>query len=133
MEDRQLPSELLQLERDLANRSLSAASAGLRHKILDDVRRRLRAERSRNRWQFAAAVAAAALLWANLSMSATQATDFGLRPTGRSESVETFAWQSRQLAPESSAEEARPQAVLLRVGANLPFMPRWVGSRVRTN
>jgi hypothetical protein len=133
MEDWQLPSELQRLERDLANRSLSAASIGLRQRVLDDARSRLRAERSRDRWQSAATVAAAALLWLNLSMSATQATDFDLRPKWPAESTGAIAEQVRQLAPEISPEEAWRQAILLRARANVPFMPDWVGSRVKVN
>lgn len=133
MEDWQLPSELQQLERDLAKRSLLAATAGLRQRVLDDVRSRLRAERLRDRWQFAAAVAAAALLWMNLSMSATQATDFDLRPQWPVESSAAIAQQIRQLVPECSPEEVRRQAILLRAGANMPLMPDRVGSHVKTN
>jgi hypothetical protein len=123
MDDYQLPSDLQQLERDLADRWLPAASAGLRQRVLDDLPTRLRAERSRSRWQFAAAVAATVLVWMNLSMSATQATDFGLRPNEPTESIETTARQIEQLVPEFSPVEARRQAMLLRAGSNLICLP----------
>jgi hypothetical protein len=95
----------------------------LRHRVLDDVRSRLRHEQSQSRWQFAAAVAAAAMLWMNLSLSATQATDFGLRPSRPSESIETIARQIEQLAPDLSPREARRQAILLQAGSNLVCYP----------
>ena len=120
MELWELSSELQQLERDLAQRPLPGASAHLRQRILDDLCSRRRTELARDRWQFAAAVAAAALLWMSLSMSATQATDFGLRPAGPSDSIEPTARQIRQLVPEFPVEEARRQAVLLRAAHHVP-------------
>jgi hypothetical protein len=120
MEPWELSPELQQLERDLAHRPLPGAPAVLRQRILDDLGSRRRTERARDRWQFAAAVAAAALLWLNLSMSATQATDFGFRPAGPSDSIEPTARQIGRLVPEFSADEARRQAVLLRAGNQLP-------------
>jgi hypothetical protein len=123
MGDMQLPSDLEQLERDLAERWLPAASSNLRERVLTDLRTRLRAERSRSRWQFALAVAATVLLWMNLSMSATQATDFGFHPGEPAESVETIAKQIEQLVPELSPEDARREAILLRAGASLICLP----------
>lgn len=123
MDNGQLPSDLQQLEVDLGNRSLPKPSDNLRQRVLDDLRTRLRSERSRSRWQFAAALAATVLLWMNLSMSATQATDFGLRRREPTESVETMAKQIAQLAPELSPEDARREAILLRAGVNLICLP----------
>ena len=57
----------------------------------------LRAERTRDRWQFAAGLAAAVLLWMNLSMSASQATDFGLHPSALDDVIE--AGKSGQQEP----------------------------------
>jgi hypothetical protein len=107
MEDPQFPSELQQIERDLANCFSSAASGDLRQRVLNDVRSRLRAERSWGARQFALAVAAVALLWINLSISATQATDFDFRPKRPAESVAAIAQQIRKLMPEFSPEDAR--------------------------
>jgi len=130
MDDWQLPSELQQLERDLANRSRQRASDDLRPRILGDLQTRLRAERLRARWQFALAVAVVVLVWLNLSMSATQATDFGLRLNGPSEPIETIAEQVHRLVPEFSPEEARRQAILLQAGSRLVCYPnRPIGSR----
>jgi len=123
MEDWQLPSELQQLERDLSNRLRGDASVCLRPRILDDLRTRLRAERSRARWQFALAVAVVVLVWMNLSISATQATDFGLRLTRPSEPIEAIVAQVHRLVPEFSPAEARRQAILLRAGSTVVCYP----------
>jgi len=132
MDDWQLAPELQQLERDLANRSRHRASDDLRPRILGDVRSRLRAERSRARWQFALAVAVVVLVWLNLSMSATQATDFGLRLNGPTEPIETIAAQVHQLVPEFSPEETRRQAILLQAGSRLVCYPNLgIGSRTQ--
>jgi hypothetical protein len=123
MHDSQLPPELQQLERDLADRSRQRASNDLRPRILGDLQVRLRAERTAARWQFALAVAVVVLVWMNLSMSATQATDFGLRPARPSESIEAVAERIRQLAPELPPTEARRQAVLFRAGSAVNCCP----------
>jgi hypothetical protein len=98
----------------------------LQQRVLGDVRSKLRAKRRQTNLQFAAAVAAAALLWMNLSMSATQATDFGFRRSltnESSESIETVAQQIRQLAPQFSPEEARREAILRRAGSDMLYLP----------
>lgn len=115
MEDCTLPSELQQLERDLFQRSLPDASEGLRQRVLDDMRIRLRNERRRSRWQFGIGVAAAALLWLNLSLSVTQATNFGLQWRENDPSIEVAAEEIQRLVPELSAQEARREAFLMRV------------------
>jgi hypothetical protein len=120
MEPWELSPELQRLERDMAHRPLPEAPARLRQRVLDDLGSRRRTELARDRWQFAAAVAAAALLWLNLSMSATQATDFGFRPAGPSDSIEPTARQIRQLVPEFPADESRREAVLWRAGNHVP-------------
>ena len=105
----------------------------LRPRILDDLRSRLRAERSRARWQFALAVAVVVLVWMNLSMSATQATDFGLRLTGPSEPIETIAEQIHQLVPEFSPEEARRQAILCGPARAWFVIPTWESAELERN
>jgi hypothetical protein len=75
---------------------------------------------SRVTWSFAAAVAAAALVWINLSLSATLATDFNGRAVTQGPPVEQVAQQIRQLLPELSDDEALRQAVMLRATSNMP-------------
>jgi len=126
MDDFQLSSDLQQLERELSSRTLPEPSACLRQRVFNDFRAQLCAERRRNNWRFAVAVAATALVWMNLSMSATQATDFGFRRSLQSESresIETIAQQIQQLLPELPPEEARRQAILMQVSSNIICLP----------
>jgi hypothetical protein len=123
MEEWQLSAELQALERALASRSLPGPSADLRQKVLGDVRRRAPLERGRARWRFAVTAAAGALVWLNLSLVATRATDCGLRPTGPGQSIETAGRQIEQLLPELSPQQSRRQAILLRTGSALVLCP----------
>jgi hypothetical protein len=120
----ELPSELRQLEQDLIARSRSRAFEDLRPRILGDLRSRLRIEHRSSRWQFALAVAVVVLVWLNLSISATQATDCGLRLDGPSGPIQTVADEIHRLVPDLSPEEARRQAVLLQAGSRLVCAPR---------
>jgi hypothetical protein len=88
------------------------------------VRLELRSQRKRARWSYAALAAGAVLLWINLSLSATRATDYRLLPKDPPAAVEALAAEIQQLAPEVSHREARRQAVLLRAGMNLARCPR---------
>ena len=124
MEDLQLPAELQQLERDLSNRSRATTSANLRQRVLDGVQTQLRVERSQSRWQFAVAIAVAAMLWVNLSISVTQATNYGLRLDGDGQSIETLAGEIQHLVPELLAREATQEAILLQAGARIIPFPR---------
>jgi hypothetical protein len=123
MQDWQLPSELEQIERGLADHSRRTTANHLRPRILADVRSRLRAERTSARWQFALAVAVVVLVWLNLSMSATQATDFGLRSNRPDQPIDAAAEQVRRLAPEFSPRDARRQAVLLQASSRVVCFP----------
>lgn len=77
-----LPTGLQQLEQSLAQGVGPGPPEALRDRVMSDVRTELRRERSRRNWAFAAVVAASVALWMNLSLSATQATDYGLRAGG---------------------------------------------------
>ncbi|MGA2031857.1 MAG: hypothetical protein ABSG68_06355 [Thermoguttaceae bacterium] len=153
MEAWQLSVELQELERALAGRPLPGPSAHLRQKVLgaagdwsifrptgeictnDEIRkhgpvpfpppceRLLPPDRGQARWRFAVAAAAAALVWLNLSLAATRATDCGLRRHGPGQSIETACRQIEQLLPEFSPEQSRRQAILLRAGSALVPCP----------
>ena len=129
METWQLPDELQELERVLAGRPLPGPSAGLREKVLGGVRRRMPPERWAARWRFAMTAAAGAIVWLNLSLAATRATDCGLRPAGPDQSIETACRQIEQLLPELSPQEARRQAILLCSGSTLVLCPDLSSSR----
>ncbi len=108
MEDEQLPRDLQELERMLASRALLEPSPELQRRVLADARLKLRAEQRRERWQFAVAVAVAVLIWMNLSMSATQATDFGFSRNevrASRDSLEQMIAHLDQVAAELSPEQ----------------------------
>lgn len=81
---------------------------------------------NRSNWRFAEALAIAALVWINLAMSASLATDYGFQRNAiaePNESVETIAERIQGLAPELSAQESQRQAVLLRASESLVCLP----------
>jgi hypothetical protein len=118
-----LPPELERLEQDLAARPRGQSSAQLKQRCLDSLRVELRREPARNRWAFAVAAAATVLVGLNLSLSASQATDCGLRLDGRQTSVVKTAEQIRQLLPDIPLQEAMRQAVLLRASTDVVPCP----------
>ena len=65
------------------------------------------------------AAAAGVLVWLNLSLAATRATDCGLRLHGPGQSIETACRQIEQLVPELPPQQSRRQAILLRAGSAL--------------
>jgi hypothetical protein len=124
-----LPEDLRKLEDLLTERSRrQKPSESLRDRVFDELRGALpvdevltlpvaadvsidtsAAERRRNAWQFAIAVAVVVLFWMNLSMSATQATDFGFRRavSSSSDSVESSEsnWgMMRQMQPMEAGD-----------------------------
>jgi hypothetical protein len=114
----QLPGDLQRLEHRLAGRPREEPLAALRGRVTAGVEAALRRQRSGGWWMLAAA-AAAVLIWLNLSLSATNATDGTLRPRGTREPVEQIARQIEQLLPDLPREEARRHAVLYRSGSEL--------------
>jgi hypothetical protein len=135
MDDWILPDELQRLETDLGRRRLPEASSDLPQRILGGLQHRRRVAESQARWQFGLAVAASVLVWMNLSLCATQATNFDLRPRAvvdSEESIETIARQIERLAPDLPPEEVRRQAILMRASANMTFMPSFIGLVPRT-
>lgn len=120
-----LPPELQQLERQLAARPRPEPSAELRRRIVGGVQAELlrNGNGSRNRWTFALTTALGIMLWINLSLSATRATDYGLQLGSEPPSVVALANQLHRLAPELSEHEAIRQAVLFSAGSKLAFCP----------
>ena len=112
-----LPPELVRLEQDLATRPRVQPSAQLKERCLAGLRAELRRQPSQSRWAFAVATAASVLVGLNLSLSATQATDCGLRIEARQGSAETTPEEIRRLLPDVAPQEAMRQAVLLAAGA----------------
>jgi hypothetical protein len=126
MESSELPDDLANLERRLAERPRLEPNADFRHRLLLAVRLELREGGTllvrRSSWQFAAAVAAAVVLWANFSMSV--ANDTNWRLAGDPQSVDTKAMSAelRKLFPDMSEEEISRQALVVQGGSRLPAM-----------
>jgi hypothetical protein len=114
--DSDLPPDLAELERRLADRRPPVPPADLRRRVLAAVRR-ASGEGEGGFLRFVASVAAAALLAVNLSMSVANNTDWHLR--GAPGPDEAGADSVRELVPELSEREARRQAVLLRARSQL--------------
>jgi hypothetical protein len=126
MESSELPEDLADLERRLAERPRVEPGAGFRHRLSVAVRQELQKAGAlpvrTSGWQFAAAVAAIVVLWANFSMSA--ANDTNWRLAGDPESVDTkaLAAELRKLFPDMSEEEISRQALVIQGGSRLPAM-----------
>ena len=129
MNEPELPHELERLERALARRPCPEPSTDLRGRVLRTVTAELdqaelgRAESPRTRaggWlSFAVAAAATVLIWMNLSMSAANATRYGMRVPAEPHALDETARQIRELLPGMSQQEARRYAVILQGGADL--------------
>jgi hypothetical protein len=123
MEHQQLPPELQQLQEELLAHPRPDPPANLRQRVMDGVCGELRPNGWRARWAFAASLAAAVLVWVNLSLTATRATDCGLRVGYLPEVVDETTQQIVRLLPQISPEEARREALLLQAGSLLPPYP----------
>ena len=125
-----LPPELEGLERLLAARERRQPPPEMKQRLLFGVRAELHRSQDSSRWAFAVAVAATVLVWLNLSLCATQATDCGLALRGPHQPVEDQAEQIRQLLPDLPPREAMRQAVLLRAATGVTPCPRLSGNYV---
>ncbi|MGA2619110.1 MAG: hypothetical protein ABSF26_15990 [Thermoguttaceae bacterium] len=128
-DDWRLPPELERLARDLAGRPRVEPPPGLKPRVMHGLRADLKRQPPGVGWAFPLAAAAAALVWLNLSLAATRATDYGLRPAQSGPPVAADSRQIEQLLIELSPEEARRQAILLRAGATLVPCPNLAGGR----
>lgn len=127
MTDEALPLDLERLEQELAARRRLFPSDALRERVLDRLRGESRPPQPQGGdWAFAASLAATVLLWLNLSMSATQATDFHLRIDGDKLPIDAVAPEIRQLVPGFSDREVRRKVILLQAGSHIiprPSLP----------
>src|SRR5262245_20256051 len=112
-----LPPDLAAFERELSGRDPQELPAGLRPRVLAAVGRELRPRPRLPAWQFAAATAAAALLWVNLSMSVANNLSWRLDRGGLDpRRLEETAGRIRALAPELPEREVYRQALLAQPG-----------------
>ena len=116
------------LERELAGRPRPEPTEALRRRVMDAVHGALGAgpspvRRAMSAWEFAATIAAAVVLWMNLSMSAVNRMDW--EADGRLRNgIETAVALVRDLAPELSEAEARRQVLLLKAAERMVRAPK---------
>ena len=131
-----LPPELSELERQLAARGGPAPDAHVKLRVLRAVQAELRSRESwrlrrKHAWHFAAGVAAAVLLWLNLSLFAANHTEWNFnRNDSRGETL-AMAREIRELLPELTEGEALRQAALLQTNARalpVPIVPGQVAA-----
>ena len=124
MTDQRLTPDLERLEQQLASRPREEPPPRLRGRIMGCVEIELRRTRSFFDGRMLVA-AAAALVWLNLSLSATNATQAPLGSSDPPELAEPLARQIEQLLPELPRVDARRLAVLYRAGSGLVPCPDW--------
>ena len=123
-----LPEDLAEVEALLDGRALAAPPAAHRERILAAVGAELaRARRPwwarADTWQFAAAIAAGAVLWLNLAMSAANGMRIGAAPRADGAAIAASARSIRRVLPDLPPEETLRQAVLARADVRLSAMP----------
>ncbi len=111
-----LPPDLAALEQELQSRRTAEPDPGLRRKVLASVRKKLHREPVPF-GQFAAALAAAALLWINLSISVVNDTCWPAAPPVDPDRVEETARRIRALVPDLPENEVYRQALLAQIGS----------------
>ncbi len=118
MEFFDLPSELRDVERRLAERGQPPPSAALRERVLAAMRD----ERTpkKNAWQFAAVAAASLLLILNMALSVANHRAWSETRRSESEGVRATARTLRQRHPDLSEPEAYQLALLMHSPPALP-------------
>jgi hypothetical protein len=132
IEDFFLPPDLQRLERHLASRERPQPSDRAKQRLLRGVRAEMQRSQARSRRTFAVAMAATVLVWLNLSLCATQATDCGLGLDGTHQPLEDRVEQIHRLLPDLPPREARRQAVLLGAGSGVILCPRLSADDIAT-
>jgi hypothetical protein len=112
MTGNELPPDLAAFEQDFRARTGSEPAAPLRHRVLTAVRQELRKGQRRSAWQFAAALAAAALLWMNFSMSVANNTSWTFTTGIDDDRLQAMADRIHALSPELPETEVYRQAFL---------------------
>jgi hypothetical protein len=123
-EEQSLSPELAELERELADRPRGEAPAGMRAGVLAGVRAELGARRRMAWWSFAGAAAAAAVLVANLAISVTLTTDYGLHLDDAVAAVDSVEGGDEDVLPGVSDRERKRQAMVVRAAAMLARSPQ---------
>jgi hypothetical protein len=124
MENFELPEDLAELESRLAGRPRLEPGTTFRDRLLAAVRQELQDGIAvpgwAASWQFAAAVAAIVVLWANFSMSIANDTNWRLAADPESVDTKALAAELRKLFPDMSEQEANRQALVVQGRSPLP-------------
>jgi hypothetical protein len=121
MNDDELSPELARLERELATRPRASPDPSLRQRILAATSQRIPSGVTpMSMMEFAIATAAAVLLFANLSMSLANQTDYGLARSLDRNQLDASALEIAQIMPDTSPREAFQLALPLQHGLYLP-------------
>jgi hypothetical protein len=113
-----LPPELREVERRLAEREKMLPAAALRERVLAAMRDARTSKK--NAWQFAVVAAASLLLILNLALSVANQRAWSETQRIESEGVEATARTLRQRHPDLSEPEAYQLALLLHSPPALP-------------
>ncbi|HYG74046.1 MAG TPA: hypothetical protein VEK08_03490 [Planctomycetota bacterium] len=124
-ESDELPPELSELEQQLRARRVPAGGEVYKQRVLQAVMNERRAterpsarlKRAASAWTFAAAIAAAVLLWLNLSLIAVSDTQLRAGAGGSSDERREAVQQLLEAVPELSIEDAQRQVLLFEAGA----------------
>jgi hypothetical protein len=122
-----IPDDLADLEQRLARRLRHAPGEALGPRVLAAVARELNQtapdNARRSFWRFAVGVAAAMLLWLNLSMSAANDMDWSFVGDVDTASITASAERIRQVLPDLPEGEAARQARLAHFASHVPPLP----------
>ena len=128
METPQLPSDLENLEKLLADRERPEPSADLKQRVIRRVEAELSCAKlapnhTNGWWAFVAVTAASLVLLLNFSMSAVRATDHDLRLGVNVQEYDDSVRQIREMLPELSDREVMRHAVAIQAGSSLSRFP----------
>ncbi len=123
MDGNSLTPEQLALEQELLAKPRPEPPASLRERTLVHLRKELRGDRLLNRWSYAVAVSIVILIWANLSISASLATDFHLHSNSDQQAIQLRAAEIQNLLPELSQGEAYRQSLILHASSSVCPVP----------
>jgi hypothetical protein len=121
------PSNLVDLERLLADRIRQEPAPDLRQRVQAAVSRELdrqAGERTKRlRWRRLGAAAAVVLVWINFSTSLVNNMDWRFRGDNGGAEMAAAARHVRKLAPDLSEQDAMRQALLLQAGSRAAPAP----------
>lgn len=120
MEEYPLSPEFESLAARLRELPAIAAPPGLRERVLERVATELQRTRRIDCWMYAGGMAAAVVLWINLSWIASRETSFAVPSP---QTIDARARQIEQLVPGITSREAQRHAFVIDGGRRLAVSP----------